>query len=482
MRDTMSGAACPRPLIIQGGMGVGVSGWSLARAVSRKGQLGVISGTAIDTLLVRRLQDGDEGGHLRRAVERFPIPGIAERVLHRYFRSPGRAADAPYRLLSIYHHATRRERQLVTVLASFAETFLAKEGHEHPVGMNLLTKIPLPNLAILYGGMLAGIDVILMGAGIPREIPAALGLLATHQPASLKLEVTGNPASTDLCVTLDPRAYWTEPPAPLVRPTFLAIVASNSLATMLARKSTGRVDGFVVEGPTAGGHNAGPRGERRFNERGEPLYSARDEVDLKGIAALGLPFWIAGGSGHPDRLRAARSVGAAGIQVGTLFAYCDESGLERELRQSVLRSAVEGSAEVRTDPLASPTGYPFKLVRWPGDPDPDVTRGRICDLGGLRTMYADAEGEIGYRCPGEPLGDFLKKGGLPEDAVGRRCLCNGLLAAAGLGQSRAPGRVEPPLVTSGDELLSISGFLNGRTSYAAADVIDWLLSAETAAV
>ena len=33
----------PHPLIIQGGMGVAVSGWLLARAVSRQGQLGVVT-------------------------------------------------------------------------------------------------------------------------------------------------------------------------------------------------------------------------------------------------------------------------------------------------------------------------------------------------------------------------------------------------------------------------------------------------------
>mgnify|MGYP000741757026 CR=1 FL=1 len=48
-------------------------------------------------------------------------------------------------------------------------------------------------------------------------------------------------------------------PPPLARPRFLAIIASHALATMLARKATGKVDGFVVEGPTAGGHNAPPR-------------------------------------------------------------------------------------------------------------------------------------------------------------------------------------------------------------------------------
>jgi NAD(P)H-dependent flavin oxidoreductase YrpB (nitropropane dioxygenase family) len=49
----MSAIALEHPLIIQGGMGVGVSNWTLARAVSLRGQLGVVSGTGIDALFVR---------------------------------------------------------------------------------------------------------------------------------------------------------------------------------------------------------------------------------------------------------------------------------------------------------------------------------------------------------------------------------------------------------------------------------------------
>lgn len=51
--------APPLPRIIQGGMGVRISSWKLAREVSQKGELGVISGTAMDTILVRTLQDGE---------------------------------------------------------------------------------------------------------------------------------------------------------------------------------------------------------------------------------------------------------------------------------------------------------------------------------------------------------------------------------------------------------------------------------------
>ncbi|HSE28622.1 MAG TPA: nitronate monooxygenase [Gemmatimonadales bacterium] len=463
------------PSIIQGGMGIGVSSWSLARAVSLRGQLGVVSGTAIDTLFVRRLQDGDPGGHLRRAMEHFPVPRVAAEALRRYFLPGGRAAGVPYRMLGMYRKGVSRAREQLTMLASFVEVWLAREGHEGVVGVNLLTKVQLPNLAVLYGAMLAGVDYVLMGAGIPKEIPGVLDRLAEHQPASLRLDVEGLPAGRTEEARLEPLEPGTPPAAPLRRPRFLAIIASNSLATMLQRKASGRVDGFVIEGPTAGGHNAPPRGAPSFNARGEPVYGGRDEVDLEEIAGLGLPFWLAGGTGSPEALRDARAAGAAGIQVGTLFAYADESGLAAAYKRSVLEHAARGEVDVFTDPQASPTGYPFKLVRWPGDPAAThPARERVCDLGYLRAPYVRPDGRLGYRCPAEPVAAWVEKGGAEADTEGRRCLCNALMANVGHGQVRDDDRLELPLLTSGDDLTGMARFLRGRTRYSADDVLDYL--------
>jgi nitronate monooxygenase len=80
------------PTIIQGGMGAAVSNWRLARAVSRLGQLGVVSGTALDQVFARRLQDGDPGGHMRRGLDGFPFREMAERVWFAYFIAGGQAS------------------------------------------------------------------------------------------------------------------------------------------------------------------------------------------------------------------------------------------------------------------------------------------------------------------------------------------------------------------------------------------------------
>jgi nitronate monooxygenase len=467
----------PLPRVIQGGMGVAVSDWRLANAVARTGQLGVVSGSMLDTVFVRRLQDGDPGGHLRRAIASFAVPEIGAEILRRYLNPGGRAADAPYKNLPMYKQRVSDARQRVTVLANFAEVWLAKEGHDGPIGLNLLTKVQMPNLASLYGAMLAGVDVVIMGAGIPREIPGVLDAFATHQPARLRFEIEGLERDQIEYLTFDPRSCVapTVHEYPLKRPAFVAVVSASSLAATLARKSNGRVDGFVVESPTAGGHNAPPRGELQLDARGEPVYGERDVVDLAKMREIGLPFWLAGGVGSPAGLATALSEGAAGIQVGTLFAYCAESGLAADLKARVLAGVLDGTVSLRTDPRASPTGYPFKVVEMPGDAARVVARKRVCDLGYLRVPVRTPEGRTIYRCSAEPVDAYVAKGGDAADTIGRRCLCNGLTANIDQAQWRPETNGEEiPLVTSGDDLLSLGGFARANPGYTAEQVVRYL--------
>jgi len=464
------------PLVIQGGMGAGVSAWPLARAVSITGQLGVVAGTALDVILVRRLQLGDRGGHVRRALEHFPIPGIGKRIVERWFRPGGKGSDSRFELAPPHQYPLTREQDELIVAANFAEVFLAREGHDNPVGINYLEKIQLPTLPSLFGAMLAGVGSVLMGAGIPRSIPGLLDQLAAGEPVELRLDVRGS--TREFSAAFDPRAFCGGSPPKLKRPRFVAIVASVPMATMMCRKASGRVDGLVVEGPSAGGHNAPPRGPMRLDDRGGPIYGERDRPDLEAIAALGVPFWLAGSYATPERVREAREQGAAGVQVGTAFAYCEESGLTREIKQKVLALSREGKASVYTDPDASPTGFPFKVLNLPGtlsDRALAQARAPVCDLGYLRVAYESPDGTLGWRCAGEPSEAFVSKGGDPQEAAGKICVCNGLLANIGMPQVR---RREPelPLITSGDDVETVARFLApGAESYSAADVIDYLL-------
>jgi nitronate monooxygenase len=323
--------------------------------------------------------------------------------------------------------------------------------------------------------MLAGVDYVLMGAGIPRAIPGILDRFARGETGELKLAVDGALPGEEFVATLDPREVCGGEPPPLRRPLFLAIVASSTLATTLARKSSGRVDGFVVEGETAGGHNAPPRGPLQLSPEGEPVYGPRDVPDLAAFRDLGVPFWLAGSYGRPGGLAAALGHGAAGIQVGTAFAFCEESGLDPALKRKVLAMSRAGAARAFTDPLASPTGFPFKVVSVPGtvaEPESYDGRSRVCDLGYLRHPYRREDGTLGYRCPAEPVEDYVRKGGRAEDTCGRRCVCNGLVASVGYAQLRPDGSLEPALVTAGNDVSAVASFLApGAEAYGALDVL-----------
>jgi NAD(P)H-dependent flavin oxidoreductase YrpB (nitropropane dioxygenase family) len=467
------------PLIIQGGMGVAVSNWRLARAVSSLGQLGVVSGTGLDTVLVRRLQDGDPGAHLRRAMARFPFADVVSETMRRYFLPDGRAPGAAYKRLPLPSVEGTAFGRGLTALAGFTEVFLARDGHDAPVGLNLLTKVQLPNLATLYGAMLAGVHTVLMGAGIPRDIPALLDELAQHRPATLKVEVGGGREDDPVLTRFDPTELGAAGLEPVRRPDFVPIVSSHSLAAILLKKAGSSIEGFVVEAPSAGGHNAPPRGRATFDERGQPVYGERDRVDLEKLRELGLPFWLAGATSSPEGLRDALAVGAAGVQVGTVFAYAEESGLAPEIKRDVLDRTRAGHTDVFTDPAASPTGFPFKVVSLPGslsEAEVYEQRTRRCDLGYLREAYRTESGAVGYRCASEPVGDYVAKGGRLEDTVGRKCLCNALMANVGLAQVQKGDETERPLVTSGDDLSSIMRMIApGATSYSAADVVGYLL-------
>jgi len=465
------------PVVIQGGMGVAVSSWQLARAVSQTGQLGVVSGTALDVVIARRLQDGDVGGHLRRALEDFPVPAMAQRILSRYFIEGGRAPDQPYHPVPKLSMDTPVAGLELSIVANYAEVWLAKEGHDGVVGINFLEKVQMATPSAAYGAMLADVDYVLMGAGIPKEIPRLLDHLAVHEPCSLDLHVDG--ATRDYTVGLNPQALTGGGLAPLQRPRFLAIVSAHVLAAYLAREDETRPDGFVVEGPRAGGHNAPARGRPVLDDDGQPVFGPRDDADLDKVAAVGLPFWLAGGYSTAAQVAQARSAGAVGVQVGTLFALCKESGLEPAIRKELLTELGAGQLVVRTDPLASPTGFPFKVATLKGtmsEAEVYAARPRLCDLSYLRVPYEREPGDLGYRCPAEPVHMYIRKGGDIADTVGRKCLCNGLTAGIELGQNRRDGYREVPIVTLGADLDGVAQMLSDMPDgWTAVQAVDRLL-------
>jgi hypothetical protein len=70
---------------------------------------------------------------------------------------------------------------------------------------------------------------------------------------------------------------------------------------------------------------------------------------------------------------------------------------------------------------------------------------------------------------------FTRKGGGDDEITGRACLCNALVASAGLPQVRKDGTEEPPIVTLGDDLDGARALLATHPDgYSATDAIAWL--------
>ncbi len=451
------------PLIIQGGMGIAVSSYHLAKAVSMAGQLGVVSGTAIDAVMAMRLHYGDILGNVRRSLNNFPVKEIGQQMIDKFYNTNNKIKQMFKFTMPSLNMSQEKENEIVT--ANFSEIFLAKEGHKGIVGINFLEKIQFPNLAGIYGALLAGIDYIIMGAGIPKEIPAVIEKLTRHE----KVEYTCNVenAKEPKKMVFDPSRFGLSN-LKLKRPKFLAIISSNILAATLMKKSPVSPDGFIIEVHQAGGHNAPPRVSGVFNENGEPLYGEKDIVDLEKVKELNVPFWLAGSYGTKEGLKKALAAGAAGIQAGTVFAFTKEAGFTDDIKQKVISS---DSINIKTDPLASPTGFPFKVADIAGSlSDNEIynKRQRVCNLGYLRTAYEKDDGSIGYRCAAEPVEMYVKKGGREENTRGRKCLCNALMAAAGFPLTCKSGEEEKPLITMGDDYKSV---ISRPYGYSAEDVV-----------
>ncbi|MEN9923863.1 MAG: hypothetical protein RIS09_1377, partial [Actinomycetota bacterium] len=393
-------------------MGVAVSSYQLAKAVSMAGELGVVSGTGLDQVIARRLQSGDETGDVRRALAAFPDQRIAQDILKKYFREDGRTTNPTFRPTAKLSLEPNLATWELVIASAFVETWLAKENHSGLIGINLLEKIQLSTLGTLYGAMLAGVDAVLMGAGIPTEIPKVLNLLSRHETASLNIDVAG--ATIKYQMTLDPSLFTFKASGPLHRPFFFAIVTNHVLAMYLSKDEITRPDGFVVERPDAGGHNAPPRGKVEYNAEGEPIYGPRDDVDYEKLQAVGLPFWMAGGYSTPEKVQEAHEVGACGVQIGSLFALSNESGILRHLKDQLLNNLLDAVLKVKTDAQASPTGFPFKVAgihETVAEEEVFRARPRLCDMGYLRTAFEREPGSLGYRCAAEPIDAYVSKGG-----------------------------------------------------------------------
>ena len=500
--------------LIQGGMGVYVSNWRLAKAVALEKPgitAGTVSGTGLDWVYVRLLQLGDPGGHVRRAFKAFDNTydsSIGEKILNRYFIEGGKSPASHFKnppqqmlraldgsdVIPLPSHpevsvplSLDNDTIELLIATGFAEVWLAKEGHNGNIFINFLKKVELPLVYTMYGAMLANVDGVIIGAGNPDGLPAICSQLAKHESVRIDIQVLYREPGEDFFVPFGPKmvADGKFTLKPLHRPAILAIASLQGLVQALAKSQSEPPDGFIIEHHTAGGHNAGPQGPMKLDELGQPIYSELDEPNLEAIQQNGLPFWLAGGYGSREKIQLALKHGAIGVQVGSVFALAEESGMKPAYRTAILdeiKNGTEDEALVRTT-LFSPTGFPFKVAQLDGTLADDAvyqTRNRLCDIGllqqrGLSKPDENGKRKLFHRCSAAPVESFVNKRGLPHNTISRRCLCNGLLSTVGLGQVKNQ-REEPAIVTIGNHLDSVRRLSHqGQHPYWVRDVVEDLL-------
>jgi len=381
--------------LIQGGMGVYVSNWRLARAVAMEKPgitAGTVSGTGLDVVYTRLLQLGDPGGHIQRALAAFDArfgTTIGKKICDRYFIAGGKSPKARFKSAPLQTVRMQDGSDLIPppvqpaapvsltldeevvellIATGFAEVWLAKEGHSGNIFINFLKKIEIPLVYTMYGAMLAGVDGIVVGAGNPEGLPGICSRLARHAAVSTDLLVLYRETGESFTISFDPKRVADGRLAqnPIRRPAFLAIVSLETLVQALAQSQDEAPDGFVIEHHTAGGHNAGPQGPLKTDDKKQPIYSELDEPNLDAIRKVGLPFWLAGGYGSRAKLEAALAAGAVGVQVGSSFALAEESGMKATYRSAILAELKKetGESEIVLTTLFSPTVSLSRSSSW----------------------------------------------------------------------------------------------------------------------
>jgi hypothetical protein len=151
--------------------------------------------------------------------------------------------------------------------------------------------------------------------------------------------------------------------------------------------------------------------------------------------------------------------------------------MEPGIRARIRELGFQSRLVVRTDFALSPAWFPFKVAELDGtlsEPEVYAARDRereCCDQGALATLFERPDGSIGIRCPAEPMGTYVAKGGSGADTAGKVCLCKALLAAGAMGN---PG--ELPVITLGDDVSFLRCLMaDANSSFRAEDVINYLL-------
>ena len=276
--------------IVQGGMGVGVSAHRLAGTVAAQNAVGTLA--SVD---LRR--------HHRDLMERTTGIGCSE---------PAKAAinAANLEALDREIHAARRIAAGAGLLAVNVMRAVAEYA------------------AYVRQACRSGIDAIVVGAGLPLDLPE---LTADYPKVALV------PILSD----------------------------ARGIALILKKwERKGRLpDAIVIEHPKhAGGH----LGAARIEDLGDPRFDFEQVLPearalLRSMGAEErVPLIPAGGIGSPQRVRELFDLGAAAVQIGTAFAVTEESDAHPEFKRVLAGAGPQDIVE-----FVSVAGLPARAVRTP---------------------------------------------------------------------------------------------------------------------
>ncbi len=456
------------PQLIQAGMGAHISSAHLACATSRLGALGVVSGVGLRYIVIEEVRRGDEIAI--ELAKTFPIARYVEELLS---YAPGGSRHTRPSPMDVVDPRRADFPRRLAAIAAYVEVMRARIGHRGQIGINVMWKATLTVLPTIYGALYAGVDALLCGAGVPMELPDIVNRFRSGMSVSYPI-LTGTGTAVAMDISEDNAG---ELLADTREPHLLPILSNFAFAKrMLDSWMTKYGHGpsaFVLENHEAGGHNAPPRDKVEFG--------ASDDIDsyFDKVRKLGVPIFVAGAfrnGGTREDLLEWQSRGAYGIQVGSRFALCTDSGMRDDLRSNIVAGNQRGETQVKTSNRLSPTGYPLKFVEMPGtlsDPKIYEARPRLCNRGYLLQSHFEetAEGATKetYICPAMPAAQYLRLGGSPEEVENRICLCNALIGTAGLDDR------ELALITLGKSGSMVKEVLNAR------QVVESILTPEAVA-
>ncbi|WP_186208940.1 NAD(P)H-dependent flavin oxidoreductase [Burkholderia gladioli] len=272
--------------VVQGGMGVGISAHRLAGSVAREGALGTIA--SIDL----RHHHADLLARCRARPDRDTLEAANLEALRREIErarswSEGRGMIAVNVMKAVRSHA-----DYVRLACD------------------------------------AGADAIVMGAGLPLDLPE---LTEGHDIALI-------PILSD----------------------------ARGIALVLKKwMKKGRLpDAIVIEHPArAGGHLGVSRIEEANDARfdfARVLGETRQTIEALGLAREAIPLIVGGGINSHQAVREALGLGADGVQVGTPFAVTEEGDAHPAFKQVLVQARPEDIVD-----FISVTGLPARAVRTP---------------------------------------------------------------------------------------------------------------------